>query len=45
MIEFLIALGLISLTSQEGKVNKENNLGNGHNSAEITQDKDLELKQ
>lgn len=43
-IEFLIPLGLVSLTCEKGKVNEENRLGNEHTSAQITQDEDLELK-
>lgn len=44
-LEFLMALGLISLTSKRRKVNKENSLGSRHASAHIMGDKDLRLKQ
>lgn len=42
--QFLIALGLVSVTSKKGKVNEENSLGNYHVSAHSTQNKDAELK-
>lgn len=42
--QFLIALGLVSMTSKKGKVNEENSLGNYHVSAHSTQNKDVELK-
>lgn len=42
--QFLIALGLVSVTSKKGKVNEENSLGNHHVSAHSTQNKDAELK-